>query len=64
MHSDYSVIPSEFVCFLSMIMSGRTVKRFDPAPIPDEISYSKGMKLLECAKKVRMDDEWRLIRPP
>ena len=62
MHSDYSVISSEFVCFLSTIMSSRIVRRFDSAPSLEDLSYSKSMKVLERAKKVRMDDEWKLIR--
>ena len=62
MHSDYSVISSEFICFLSTIMSSRIVKRFDSAPSLEDLSYSKSMKVLERAKKVRIDGEWKLIR--
>ena len=28
----------------------------------EDLSYSKSMKVLERAKKVRIDDEWELIR--
>ena len=62
MHSDYSVISSEFICFLSTIMSSRIVRKFDSAPSLEDLSYSKSMKVLERAKKVRIDDEWKLIR--
>ena len=62
MHSDYSVISSEFICFLSAVMSSRIVKRFDSAPALEDLSYSKSMKVLERAKKVRIDGEWRLVR--
>ena len=61
-HSDYSVISSEFVCFLSSILSSRIVKRFDSAKTLEGISYSKSMKLLERAKKARVDGEWSLVR--
>ena len=62
MHSDYSVISSEFICFLSTIMSSRIVKRFDSASTLEDLSYGKSMKVLERAKKVRIDGEWKLIR--
>lgn len=62
MHSDYSIISSEFICFLSTVMSSRIVKRFDSAPALEDLSYSKSMKVLERAKKVRIDGEWRLVR--
>ena len=62
MHSDYSVISSEFICFLSAVMSSRIVKRFDSAPALEDLSYGKSMKVLERAKKVRIDGEWRLVR--
>ncbi len=32
MHSNYSVISSEFVCFLSTIVTGRLLKRIGGAP--------------------------------
>lgn len=62
MHSDYSIISSEFICFLSAVMSSRIVKRFDSAPALEDLSYSKSMKVLERAKKVRIDGEWRPVR--
>ena len=43
-------------------MSSRIVKRFDSAPALEDLSYSKSMKVLERAKKVRIDGEWRLVR--
>ena len=61
-HSDYSVISSEFICFLPTIMSSRIVKRFDSASTLEGLSYGKSMKVLERAKKVRIDGEWRLVR--
>ena len=62
MQSDYSVISSEFICFLSTVMSSRIVRKFDSAPSLEDLSYSKSMKVLERAKKVRIDDEWKLTR--
>ena len=62
MHSDYSVISSEFICFLSTVMSSRIVRKFDSAPSLEDQSYRKSMKVLERAKKVRINDEWKLTR--
>ncbi|MBP5735701.1 MAG: transposase, partial [Candidatus Methanomethylophilaceae archaeon] len=61
-HSDYSVISSEFVCFLSSIISSRILKRFDSAKSLDNLSYGKSMAVLERAKKVRIDGKWNLVR--
>ena len=38
------------------------MKRFDSAPALEDLSYGKSMKVLERAKKVRIDGEWRLVR--
>ena len=62
MHSDYSVISSEFICFITTIMSSRIVREFDSTPSLENLNYSKSMKVLGRAKKVRIDDEWNLIR--
>ena len=62
MHSDYSVISSEFVCFLSTIVTGRLLKRFGGAPSLEDVSYGKAMRVLERAKKVRIDGEWSMVR--
>ena len=61
-HSDYSVISSEFVCFLSSIISSRILKRFDSAKSLDNLSYGKSMAVLERAKKVRIDGKWNPVR--
>ena len=62
MHSDHSVISSEFVCFLSTVVTSRLLKGFSSAGSLDGISYGKTMRILERAKKVRVDGEWQLIR--
>ena len=62
MHSDYSEISSEFVCFLLTIVTGRLLKRFDAVVSLNGVSYSKAMKILERAKKVRLDCEWMVVR--
>ncbi|MBQ7702314.1 MAG: hypothetical protein IJT54_07940 [Candidatus Methanomethylophilaceae archaeon] len=43
-------------------MSSRIVRKFDSASTLEDLSYSKSMKVLERAKKVRIDDGWKLIR--
>ncbi|MBR4226474.1 MAG: hypothetical protein IKR86_06865 [Candidatus Methanomethylophilaceae archaeon] len=62
MHSDYFVISSEFVCFLSTIVTGRLLKRFGGVPSLEDVSYGKAMRVLERAKKVRVDGEWSMVR--
>ena len=61
-HSDNSVISSEFICFLSTIITSRILKKFDSAGTLDNMSYGKSMKVLERAKKVHIDNGWKLIR--
>ena len=46
----------------STILSSRIVREFDSTPSLENLSYSKSMKVLGRAKKVRIDDEWNLIR--
>lgn len=61
-HSDYSVIGSEFCSFLSTIITYRLLNKFDKANLLKKMSYKKIMHILLRAKKVRIDgNDWKLI---
>lgn len=62
-HSDYSVIGSEFCDFLSTILTFRLIQAFDKEKLLDSYTYKKLMSILNRAKKVRADGKnWQLIR--
>ena len=62
-HSDYSVIGSEFCDFLSTVLTFRLIQAFDKEKLLDSYTYKKLMSILNRAKKVRTDGEnWQLIR--
>lgn len=60
---DYSVIGSEFVDFLSTLLTFKLLKRFDKAGLLEDHTYKKLMSVLVRAKKVRVEGEaWQLVR--
>lgn len=60
---DYSVIGSEFIDFLSTLLTFRLLKEVDKAKLLDEHTYKKVMSILARAKKARVDNEdWQLVR--
>lgn len=61
-HSDYSVYGSEFVDFLSETLTYRLLNRFKEKGLLETQTYSKVMKTLKRAKKVKIGDEWKLVR--
>ena len=61
-HSDYSVYGSEFVDFISETLTYRLLNRFKEKGLLETQTYSKVMKPLKRAKKVKMGDEWKLVR--
>ncbi len=54
-HSDHSVIATEFVNFLSTVLTSRLLKRFRRVEASDDVTYGRTMQLLERAKKVCID---------
>ena len=61
--SDYSVLASEFINFLSVIMTGRLFRTFDKAGLLDERTYGETMEILRSAKKQRDENGgWSTIR--
>lgn len=63
-HDNYSVIGTEFVDFLATLLTSRLVNEFDKANLLTKDTYSKVMKKLKKAKKVREEDkkDWHFIR--
>jgi transposase len=61
-HTDYSVYASEFVDFLSETLTYRMINRFKEKGLLETQTYSKMLKTLKRAKKVRIGDEWKLVR--
>ena len=51
-HSDYSVYGSEFVNFISSVMTARLIKKFDETGLFSEMTYNDIMSQLSSAKKV------------
>jgi hypothetical protein len=63
-HSDYSVIGSEFINFISSVMTMRLVREFDDTGLSRKMSYSEIMGELKSAKKARITDggDWLFVR--
>lgn len=62
-HDDYSVIGSEFIDFLSTVLTFRIIREFDKIQLLDKMTYKKAMSVLRKAKKVKAPgSEWELIR--
>lgn len=60
---DYSVIGSEFIDFLSTLLTFRLIKTFDKAGLLEKYTYEKLMSVLTRAKKARVDGrDWQLIK--
>ena len=60
---DYSVIGSEFIDFLSTLLTFKLLKRFDKARLLEDYTYKKLMSVLTRAKKVRVEGQaWQLVR--
>lgn len=61
--NDYSVIGSEFIDFLSTLLTFKLIKAFDKADLLGKYTYKKLMSVLTRAKKARVDGEaWQLVK--
>lgn len=58
-HSDLSVIGSEFVSFLSEVMTFDLMRLLEREKVLEDMAYGKVIKKLLRAKKVLVDGEWR-----
>ena len=52
-HSDYSVIGSEFCDFLATMLTFRLIREFDKVRLLEKRMYSRTMALLRRTKKIR-----------
>ena len=64
MHNDYSVYATEFINFLSSLLTYRLLNRFEDTGLLEEYTYGEIMQRLRRAKKVRTDEKegFALIR--
>jgi transposase len=62
-HGDYSVYGSEFVSFLSSVLTYRILNDAEKRKLLEKYTYGKMMSKLKKAKKITLDrKEWNLIR--
>lgn len=62
-HDDYSVIGTEFCDFLSTVLTFKLMNKFDSKKILNKLTYKQIMHILNCAKKVKIENqEWQLIK--
>lgn len=62
-HDDYSVMASEFINFLSVIITGRLFKKFTDSGLLEDRTYGDIMDILRSAKKQKdSDGNWSTIR--
>jgi transposase len=63
-HSDYSVYGSEFVNFISSVMTSRIIRKFEEIGLFSEMSYKDIMSKLASAKKVDTlgNGQWEFVR--
>lgn len=61
-HNDYSVIGSEFIDFISTVITFKLLNLFDKKGLLEDMSYKKIMHILQRGKKIRVNNEWDLIR--
>jgi hypothetical protein len=62
-HSDYSVYGSEFVNFISSVMTARLLRKFEETGLFSEMTYNEIMSQLSSAKKVNTNGngEWEYV---
>lgn len=61
-HDDYSVIGSEFCDFIATLLTFRLLRKFDETKLLEKMNYKNIMSVLIRAKKVKLEDEWKLIK--
>lgn len=62
-HDDYSVYATEFIDFLSTLLTFRLINAFDKAKLLEKQTYKNVMGMLRHAKKVKTEDtDWQLVR--
>jgi hypothetical protein len=63
-HSDVSVYGSEFVNFISSVMTARVIRKFEETGLFSDLTYNEIMSRLASAKKVDTNGngEWEYVR--
>lgn len=62
-HDDYSVYATEFIDFLSTLLTFRLIKAFDGARLLEKMTYKRVMGILRHAKKVRAgSSDWQIVK--
>lgn len=56
-HDDYSVYATEFINFLSSLLTYRLLNRFEDTGLLEEYTYGEIMQRIRCAKKVRTEEK-------
>ena len=56
-HDDYSVYATEFINFLSSLLTYRLLNKFEDTGLLEEYTYGEIMQRLRRAKKVRIDEK-------
>lgn len=59
---DYSVLGSEFIDFISTVITFHLINLFDEKHLFENLTYKKIMRILERAKKIRVNGEWVLTK--
>ena len=58
-HADLSVIGSEFIDFLSSVLTFKVINFLDSRKVLEKMSYGKVIKKLSRGKKVLLKGEWK-----
>ena len=62
-HSDYSVLGSEFIDFLSSLLTFKNLKILDKTNLLEKYTYKKIMSILDRGKKIKLaNKDWELIK--
>ena len=63
-HDDYSVIGTEFIDFLSSLLTFRLINYFDSKQLLNKYTYKRLMNILCSGKKIRLDEkeDWILVK--
>ena len=62
-HTDYSIIGSEFCSFISSVMTFRLLKKYEKSGLLRTMTYKKILSVLTRAKKICVDGKnWQLIK--
>ena len=62
-HDDYSVLGSEFIDFLSSLLTFRILKELDKTLLLEKYTYKRIMSILKRAKRIKQpNSDWELVK--